>query len=109
MNYSNVLAESDTEENNIISDKIDNKTLLENGYNVKDLEGKNITELLTNSIYGEVDPEITCTGVSWMNQTSTSCSLLNITKLNEDFEKMKIEMDKKKEDYINNLTADKNE
>ena len=89
---------------NKVNDKIDNKTLLENGYNVKHLQGQNISKLLNNNIYGEDDPEITCTGVSWMNQTSTSCSLVNVTELNADFEKLKKEMDKKEEDYINKLT-----
>jgi hypothetical protein len=78
--------------------------LLSNGYNVKHLQGQNITKLLNNSIYGEDDPEITCTGVSWMNQTSTSCSLLNLTKLNEDFEKMGVEREKTEEDFIKNFT-----
>ena len=78
--------------------------LLSNGYNVTHLQGQNITKLLNNSIYGENDPEITCTGVSWMNQTSTSCSLVNITKVDEDFEKLQKEIDQDREDYLKNLT-----
>jgi hypothetical protein len=78
--------------------------LLSNGYNVTHLQGQNITKLLNNSIYGENDPEIKCTGISWMNQTSTSCSLINVTKMNEDFEKLRVEREKTEEDFIKNLT-----
>jgi hypothetical protein len=78
--------------------------LLSNGYNVNHLQGQNITKLLNNGIYGEDDPEITCTGISWMNQTSTSCLLINVTKMNEDFEKLRVEREKTEEDYIKNLT-----
>ena len=74
--------------------QIDNKTLISNGYNVEHLQGQNLTKLLNNHVYGEDDPEITCVGVSWMNQTNTSCSLLNLTKANEDFEKLRVEREK---------------
>jgi hypothetical protein len=96
------------QDNNKVNDnnngQIDNKTLLSNGYNVEHLQGQNITKLLNNHIYGEDDPEITCVGVSWMNQTSTSCSLLNLTKTNEDFEKLRVEREKTEGDLIKNLT-----
>ena len=39
-----------------------------------------------------------------MNQTSTSCSLVNITKVDEDFEKLQKEIDQDREDYLKNLT-----
>jgi len=84
--------------------QIDNKTLLSNGYNVEHLQGQNLTKLLNNHMYGEDDPEVTCVGVSWMNQTTTSCSLLNLTKANEDFEKLRVDREKTEQGFINNLT-----
>jgi len=96
------------QENNKVTDnnngQIDNKTLISNGYNVEHLQGQNLTKLLNNHVYGEDDPEITCVGVSWMNQTNTSCSLLNLTKANEDFEKLRVEREKTEQDFIKNLT-----
>ena len=92
---------------NQVHGQIDNESLLSNGYDVKHLQGQNITELLNNNIYGEGDPEITCTGVSWMNQTSTSCSLLNLTKLNEEFDKLSNDVDHARDDFLNNVTKNK--
>jgi polyhydroxyalkanoate synthesis regulator phasin len=84
--------------------QIDNKTLLSNGYNVKHLQGQNITKLLNNHIYGVDHLEITCTGVAWMNQTSTSCSVLNLAKMNEEFYKLSNDVDHARYEYLKNLT-----
>ena len=100
-NNKNVQDNNKVEDNN---EQIDNNTLISNGYNVEHLQGQNITKLLNNGIYGEDDPEITCTGVAWMNQTSTSCSLLNVTKVNEDFDKLRVDREKTEEEFIKNLT-----
>ena len=100
-NNKNVQDNNKVEDNN---EQIDNNTLISNGYNVEHLQGQNITKLLNNGIYGEDDPEITCTGVAWTNQTSTSCSLLNVTKVNEDFDKLRVDREKTEEEFIKNLT-----
>ena len=63
------------------------------------------TDLLNNGIVGKDDPEISCTGVTWGAETSTNCSLLNLTKSNGDFEKLRNDIDKNRDDYLKNLTG----
>jgi hypothetical protein len=82
---------------------IDDTDLLNNEYDVK--AGSNYTDLLNNGIVGKDDPEISCTGVTWGGETSTSCSLLNLTKSNGDFEKLRNDIDKNRDDYLKNLTG----
>jgi hypothetical protein len=65
---------------------LDNKTLLSNGYDVKNLynrmlhDGIDIKSLIKNHIIGEADPEISCIG---------SCSLINLTRANENTQEFK--------------------
>jgi hypothetical protein len=70
---------------------------------VEHLQGRNITKLLNNGIYGEDDPEITCTGISWMNLTSTSF-IAKRNKMNEDFDKLRVDREKTEQDFIKHLS-----
>ena len=86
---------------NLKTHGLDNKSLLSNGYDVKQLynrmlhEGIDIKSLIKNHIIGDTDPEISCIG---------SCSLINLTQANENAEKLRKDIDKTEGDYMKSLT-----
>ena len=78
--------------------------LLSNGYNMSGQTNINYTDVLNNHMVGPDDPEISCTGVSFGGESSTSCRLINYTKHTLDSEKLRKEIDENREDYLKNLT-----
>ena len=86
---------------NLKTHGLDNKSLLSNGYDVKNLynrmlhDGIEIKSLIKNHIIGETDPEISCIG---------SCSLINLTQVNEKTEELRKGIDKTEEGYMKSLT-----
>ena len=92
-------------EYNLKTHGLDNQSLLSNGYDVKNLynrmlhDGIDIKSLITNHIIGETDPEISCIG---------SCSLMNLTQVNENAEEERKAIDKTEEGYMKSLTEGSN-
>lgn len=86
---------------NLKTHGLDNKSLLSNGYDVKQLydrmlhDGTDIKSLIDNHIIGETDPEISCIG---------SCSLINLTQANENAEEQRKAIEKTEEGYMKSLT-----
>jgi len=68
--------------------------LLSNGYNMSGKDNINWTDILDNHRIDVDDPEISCI---------VGCSLINLTKANENFEIQKKGMDKDLEDYMKHL------
>jgi|SRR5687768_14876313 hypothetical protein len=58
-------------------------------------EGIDIKSLIKNHIIGETDPEISCIG---------SCSLINLTQVNEKTEELRKGIDRTEEGYMKSLT-----
>jgi hypothetical protein len=86
------------------NDLLNDTNLLSNGYNMSGQTNINYTDILNNHMVGPDDPEISCTGVSFGGESSTSCRLINYTKYTLDSEKLRKEIDKNREDYLKNLT-----
>jgi hypothetical protein len=74
--------------------------LASNGYNMSGQTNVNYTELLNNHLIGPDDPEVSCIA---------GCSLINLTKANENFEIQKKAMDQDLEDYMKDLTGSDND